>query len=76
MTFLFLLVGLIVAPGFIRGVTSSGASMVQPVARIELGGSHLMMNLDRDQFLDQCFVGLIVVFAYIFLSLFSLAWQR
>jgi hypothetical protein len=33
------------------------------------------MNLKLDQFLDECFVGLIVVvFAYILVSLFSLAW--
>jgi hypothetical protein len=35
------------------------------------------MNLDRDQILDQCFVVLIVVvFAYIVFSLFSVAWLR
>jgi hypothetical protein len=33
------------------------------------------MDLDRTQFLDHCFVVLIVVvFAYLFISLFSLAW--
>jgi hypothetical protein len=33
------------------------------------------MDLDRTQFLDHCFVVLIVaVFAYLFISLFSFAW--
>jgi hypothetical protein len=35
------------------------------------------MNLDRTQFLDHCFVVLIVaVFALIIFSLFSFAWLR
>src|SRR5215471_17089714 len=35
------------------------------------------MDLDRTQFLDHCFVVLIVVvFAYLFISLFSFAWLR
>ena len=32
------------------------------------------MNLKLDQFLDECFALIVVVFGYLLVSLFSLAW--